>query len=133
MAFVDFQALKSRVRIDDAIPMLGLQMKQHGDQWRGVCPACRTTDERALVITPSKSVFYCQAAKKGGDLISLWSHIRGIGARDAAQEIADEIGTVPDNGTGTSNGTVLVSKDRVTVPQNQSREPTRPVLEPLDY
>ena len=46
--FVDFEVLKSRVRIEQTIGLLGLQMRQHGDQYRGPCPACKQGGDRAL-------------------------------------------------------------------------------------
>ena len=77
--FIDFQALKQNVKIEDAMALLGLKVSQHGDQMRGACPACKSGGDRALVITSSKSVFYCFAAGQGGDVIALISHIKGIG------------------------------------------------------
>ena len=56
MPFVDFAALKQRVRIEDVLPELGLEMKQHAGQWRGPCPACRSGGNRALVVTPDDDV-----------------------------------------------------------------------------
>lgn len=115
--FIDFQELKSRVRIEHVISMLGLQMKDHQGQHRGACPVCKSGGDRALVITEVKASFYCFAAKKGGDIISLVSHIRGIGQREAAEEIARHFG--------------LMDNTAPTVPQEQQkREPT---LSPLQY
>lgn len=116
--FLDFQSLKSHVRIEHVIPMLGLKMKDHQGQHRGACPVCKSGGDRALVITEVKASFYCFAAKKGGDVISLVSHIRGIGQREAAEEIARHFG-------------LLDEPTAPTVPQEQQkREPT---LSPLTY
>ena len=117
--YVDFQDLKSRVRIEHVIPMLGLKMKDHQGQHRGACPVCKSGGDRALVITEVKASFYCFAAKKGGDVISLVSHIRGIGQREAAEEIARHFGLLGDE-----KSTVP------TVPQEQKEGST---LSPLSY
>lgn len=37
---VDFQQLKSRMKIEQAVSLLDLDLKQKGDQMRGPCPAC---------------------------------------------------------------------------------------------
>ena len=101
MPFVDFAALKSRVRIENVAAMLALDIKPRGAQLRAPCPACRSGGERALVITPAKQVFYCFGARSGGDLIALVAHVRGCGANEAATLIAQHFGT----GTSTVPGT----------------------------
>lgn len=94
--FIDFAELKSRLTIDQVFPLLGLTLKQtNPDQWRSPCPACKSGGDRALVITKSKGAFFCFGSTKGGDLIALVSHIRGIGLKEAAQLIVEHTGTVP--------------------------------------
>ena len=85
---IDFNDLKSRVRIEDVVAMLGLTGTRQGDSWRGKCPACNSGGDRALAVTPSRQSYYCFAQKKGGDLIALTSHVRGVGVKQAAEEIA---------------------------------------------
>jgi len=53
-SFIDFAALKERISVEAAIPLLGLSLKQQNGQWRGPCPACKSGGDRALVVTPSK-------------------------------------------------------------------------------
>lgn len=92
---MDFQDIKARIRIEDAIPFLGLNLKRTTNgQLRGKCPACDSDNERALVVTPSKGA-YCFNEKRGGDLLWLVSHVKGIGVRQAAQELAAHFLTEP--------------------------------------
>jgi DNA primase len=131
--FLDFQQIKATVKIETLIAPLDLTMKQNGEQLRGACPACGGND-RSLVITPAKGMYYCFSAKKGGDVIALVSHVREIGARDAAEEIVSRYCTVQS--TGTSTGTVrhgTVPAD--TEPQSGSGEehPGNRTLQPLSY
>jgi hypothetical protein len=84
MPYVDFAALKQRLTIEKTADLLGLTLKQSGQTFRGPCPACASGGERALVITPSKQVWYCWAAHVGGDLIALTAHIRKSEAKEAA-------------------------------------------------
>ena len=75
--FVDFEALKARVKIDQTIPHR-LKMLRHGDQYRGQCPACKQGGDRALAINSAKQSYYCFSQRKGGDLIALVAHVRGM-------------------------------------------------------
>ncbi len=114
MPFIDFQALKSALTIEETVGLLGLEMKQAGNQLRGICPACGTTGGRELVVTPDKGAWFCFSEKKGGDLIALAAHIRNESVKDAAAFLADQIG-----GTNTSDRTVKVTS-------TSSQEPRQP-------
>jgi len=109
MAFLDFAALKQEVRIEDAIELLQLDMKQGNNQFRGKCPACKGSGPRSLVITPAKQAFYCFAESIGGDVIALV---------DAAGFLVQQ---VSHSETGSS-----------TVPQERIKEDARS-LQPLSY
>lgn len=121
MPFIDFQDLKERVAYADAISFLKLNLKRHGAQWRGRCPVCKSGGDRALVVTDGRG-FYCWAAKVGGDQINLAAHILGLSVKDAAQELAKMVGTVPVTGTVTVPG---------TVPESEARRHEK--LQPLAY
>jgi DNA primase len=125
MPFVDFAELKTRVSIEQALPVLGLNLLPHGGQYRGPCPVCKSGGDRALVVTPAKGLFYCFAAKIGGDVIALTAHIRGTTVKDAADELSRAFGIV-QNSTGT------VSKSRATAPQAQEAR-KQPAFDPEAY
>ena len=93
--FIDFREIKQRVSIEDAANLLNLTLKKASNQLRGVCPACGEGDERTLAITPSRNLFYCFSAKKGGDQLELVCHITGLEVQDAAQFLAPKEATVP--------------------------------------
>jgi DNA primase len=114
-AFIDFQALKERVKIEQVVQMLGLRMKGN-DQLRSACPACRSGGDRALAVNVSKGSYYCFADSKGGDLIALCAHVRGVSQREAAEEIAKSFG--------------------IGEPEKPAQRPSQPAtegLKPLDY
>lgn len=98
MAFVDFAAIKARISIAEAVQLLGLKMTGT-NQLRGPCPACQSGGDRALVVTPEKGAAYCFAARKGGDVLWLTSHVRSEPVKDAAAFLAGNNtsppGTVP--------------------------------------
>ncbi len=85
MSKIDFVKLKETVSILQAASLVELKLTQHGDAYRSPCPACQSGGERAIVITPAKKAYYCFAEKKGGDVIALVAHVRGIGQRAAAE------------------------------------------------
>jgi DNA primase len=83
-AFVDFAELKSRLKIEQVVSLLGLQGAYKGEQWRGPCTVCNAGGPRALAVNTAKQSYYCFTDKKGGDLIALTAHIRGESQKAAA-------------------------------------------------
>ena len=106
------------------MPLLGLNVSELSDQMRGPCPACKSGGDRALVITASKSVFYCFAAGEGGDVIALTSHIKGISMKEAAAFLASHLAK-PD--------ATPVSPPAATVPSTVPPENKKAGLSPLTY
>lgn len=117
--FVDFAELKRRVSIEQVARMLRLQTKQEGDRLRAPCPACQKGDDRAIVITPAKEVFYCHAIGMGGDCIRLAAHIREEPLPDAAAWIQAQLGepTVTGSSTVTGNSTPTVNSNATAEPR----------------
>jgi DNA primase len=93
--FLDFKAIKAAVFIEDAANLLKLTLKKSGAQFRAACPACRNDDERTIVLTPARGLFYCFDAKVGGDCLALVQHITGLEVQEAAQFLAPQEATVP--------------------------------------
>lgn len=135
--FIDFAELKTRVKIEDAVRELGLQMIQKGDQWRGECTGCKAGGPRALAVNTTKQSYYCFSEAKGGDIIALTAHIQGVSQRDAAAFLEKSFG----NSTQCTSAPVTVPAQR---PQPQPRkqgfdaeayaktlDPTHAALEPL--
>lgn len=91
MPYIDFRAIKEAVSIEAAAQLLNLDVKQSSKQLRGACPACQSDDQRSLAITPDKNVYFCHAAKTGGDVISLVGHILGLSMKDAAEWLQDTL------------------------------------------
>ena len=90
--FIDFQEIKQKHDIGDIADRLGLKLKKTGAQLRG--PSWNGEgDERAIVITPAKAVFYNFATQEGGDCIKLVSLVKGITPKEAAEWI---VGAEPE-------------------------------------
>lgn len=125
MAFVDFSALKEKVSFGKTIEVLGLEMKQSGNQWRSECPVCRSGGPRGLVITDGKG-YFCFADSKGGDQIALVAHILKLSVKDAASHLAQATG----NSTGTSN---TRTSPRQPLPESETAQGGTKTFMPLAY
>jgi DNA primase len=94
-AFIDFAQLKERVGIESVVSLLGIEMRRNGEQWRGPCPACKQGGHKALAVNTAKNKYFCFVERKGGDIIALAAHIRGISQREAAEYIDQSVGGSP--------------------------------------
>lgn len=124
---IDFAELKSRISISQAVQFLRLDLKQSGPAFRGPCPTCKAGGPRALVVTPSKQVFYCFSARKGGDQLTLVAHIRDCGVRQAAEELVSAFG----NGSG--NGSTVTSTGNTSVASPKPPEKPKSGFDPAAY
>lgn len=127
--FIDFAAIKEAVSFEKAVEYLGLEMTRHGQQYRGECPTCDTDNPRALVITPAKG-FYCFGDKRGGDVVGLVAHCKGIGQREAAQMMQRDL---MGNSTRTvQNRTSSRGKRTQEEPQARQNDSGMQALDHLD-
>jgi hypothetical protein len=127
--YIDFEKVEQLASIEQLAQMLNLETRRSGTQLRSPCPV--HGGDRSLAISPqvrsrrgSLGVFFCQEAKEGGDRIGLVAHCMELGQQDAAYFIEQQFGTGTVD-TGTVNSTVRKDRAHSTVPQNQTREPTR--------
>lgn len=100
---IDFSEVKRDHPIDRVAERLGLVLKPHGQQLRGTCFSGEGGD-RALVITPSKGVWYSHALKKGGDVIELVASAKNLAVRDAALWITGAVPEKTQTGSGPTAG-----------------------------
>lgn len=129
MPFIDFAELKSRVSMEETVARLGIKTTKSGNQLRAPCPSCKSGGDRALAITPAKSLFYCFAAQAGGDQIQLTSHVRNVSAKEAAEWLG---GTVQNSSvSGTSTGTV--SKEHAGLAPLDYLEHEHPAVEAVGF
>lgn len=85
MSFFNFDEIKANNPIDTVAERLGLNLSKSGSTLRGKCPVCESSGDRNLAITPTKGVYYCFTDGKGGDVIALVAHVKGIGVKEAAK------------------------------------------------
>ena len=89
--YIDFQAVKRLVTIEQAAAWLGLTLKNN----RCVCPV-NNGDKREMVFNIEKQVFNCFGCSVGGDVIQLVAHVQKSSLKDAALALEKEFrGYVP--------------------------------------
>jgi DNA primase len=92
---MDFQQIKAMVSLEKAAEFCGLELKRSGDAFRCACPQCLKGGDRGIVITPGKG-FYCFGVKKGGDVIAMVAHVKGIGQLAAASLLLENCMREPE-------------------------------------
>jgi hypothetical protein len=140
---VDFAKLKEQVPIQQAAELLGLDLVPDGQAFRCPCPQCQRGGDRAIVITPAKKAYYCFAEKKGGDCIALVAHVKGMGQRQAAEWLLEQLPQQRENIPRRGNSRDGVRKGKSTAalrliitdqlkPVNDNVV-ERPTHDPTDY
>jgi DNA primase len=97
MSFYNFEEIKAANAIGEVAERLGLNMNKSGASLRGKCPACESGGDRNLVVTPEKSVFFCFTQGKGGDVLQLVAHVKGITVKEAAEWLQGPASPKPGN------------------------------------
>jgi CHC2 zinc finger len=141
---MDFQEIKVAVSLEKAAESLGLQLKPSGGAFRCACPKCEGSD-RQLVITPGKG-WYCFNAKRGGDVIALVAHVKGIGQREAAAALVEQFLSKeqsPRSGNSTRHGArkgkntaairLIHSRQEKPANDDEPEEDAPPTRDPTDY
>ena len=68
--------------------LLGRPLKKAAaSEYVGPCPACRDGDDR-FGVNVKKQLWHCRHCGKGGDVIALVMHVKGVGFRDAVERLA---------------------------------------------
>ena len=86
------------VRIEELIARLGIEMKVHGEELRGICPIPAHKGEKktpSFYINPSKQVFNCFGCKAGGNIVRFAQVFNGLAEfqrKEAALWIIETMG-----------------------------------------
>jgi DNA primase len=108
---LDFAHLKRQLSMERVLDHLGLLAKLRGSgaQRRCTCPIHRGDARgKTFSVNLSENVFQCFEAKCGkkGDVIDLWSSVKGLSLREAALELVRtfHVEPSPRQGTEKRNG-----------------------------
>lgn len=69
------------VPLEELVARLGIEMKVHGDEMRGICPIPAHRGEKktpSFYINPSKQVFNCFGCKAGGNIVKFAQAFNGL-------------------------------------------------------
>lgn len=100
MPEIDYSTIKEMAakNHEKVFDLLGLQMKRtHPNQFRGPDPVCGRGGDRILVYSIQEQRWCCHSSvcspkgqrAKGGDLIYLTAHVKGIKQSEAAKLLRD--------------------------------------------
>lgn len=96
---IDFQEVKARIPIEDVAKVLLPDLKESkGEvhQFRASCPQCKAGGDRAIAVTPGRG-YFCNADKRGGDVIGFCAHVQGVSMRQAAEWLVDRFQLATQN------------------------------------
>ena len=74
------------VPLEELVARLGIDMKVHGDELRGICPIPAHRGEKktlSFYINPSKQVFNCFGCKAGGNIVKFAQAYNGFAPYEA--------------------------------------------------
>ena len=69
------------VRLEELVARLGIEMKVHGEELRGICPLPAHKGEKktlSFYVSPSKQVFNCFGCKAGGNIVKFAQAVNGL-------------------------------------------------------
>ena len=81
----EIERLKQEISLQRLVESHGIQLKQHGQDYIGLCPF-HDDKEPSLVITPKKNLWHCLGAcQTGGSVIDWVMQMEGISFRHAVE------------------------------------------------
>lgn len=109
--YIDFAHLKKQLSMARVVDHLGLRLRPSGkagpQQCRGPCPIHRGDGRgRTFSVHLGDSVFHCFDARcqAKGDIIDLWSRLKGLPLRDAALDLVETFNLQPAPDTEKRHG-----------------------------
>jgi DNA primase catalytic core len=74
----EIERIKREVSLQRLVEASGIELKRHGEHWKGLCPF-HDDHEPSLIVTPKKNVWHCMGAcNKGGNVIQWVMATRGV-------------------------------------------------------
>lgn len=127
--FIDFNAIKRDVRMEDVLSSYGIlgDFKLNKHQYRGCCPLHNGSNKRQFVINTRSDEWYCHGeCDEGGDIIQFVASYENMSNYDAAKKLHD--GFI--DGTPPVKKSKPIKKRKKAEMEPQSEPKT---LQPLTY
>jgi len=87
---VDVEALKEAVPIDVLVQAMGVELKQRGDEYKGLCPF-HDDHNPSMSVTPGKG-FFCHSCRAGGDQVAFIQESKGVDFKEAVKLLQEFAG-----------------------------------------
>lgn len=97
MRGVDFQEVRRRVRIEQALELLNFaesrRRTQGGDQLRGKCPFADCGRDDVFCVNLASQVWFCQKCRRGkkGTVLDLWAGVQQLRLYEAAIDLCKQL------------------------------------------
>lgn len=85
----DYNTLKEKVTIQQALDWLNIKLRRDGPNLRGSCPICHEGGDRVFKAFTSTNTFYCWSCKKSGTIIDLVAGVTECDQPTAGRKLED--------------------------------------------
>ena len=95
MPGVNFQLLREQIGMRNVLGLLRFEPRvQRGDQWRDACPVhgSRNPQSRSFSVNVRLGRYQCFVYGSSGNVLELWSAVRGVELYAAAVELCQLLG-----------------------------------------
>ncbi|GEM_PF-2345505 len=88
------EQIKARIPVTEVAAQAGVQLRQEGAEWAGLCPFHSDSDPSFKVYPADDGTqrFHCFGCDATGDVIDFWARYRGVSNQVALQELAERAG-----------------------------------------
>ena len=95
MPGVDFQTLRTEIRIEDVLNQIGfVPASQSADQLHGPCPVHGSTSpsSHSLSVNLKTGRYYCHKCQSHGNQLELWAAVHRLPIYEAAIDLCRALG-----------------------------------------
>ena len=93
----DLHAVRDRMQMPDLAQQLGIELRQSGGRWVGLCPfhSERSPSFGVSLKSGKGWVFHCFGCGAHGDVFDMWQRVRGGSLQEAVRALAGIAGMAP--------------------------------------
>ena len=106
--WVDFQAVKQAVTIEQVLGHYGIKLKRTGKELHGRCPIHQGKGDESFRANTEKNAFQCFSCQAKGNVLDFVAAMEKCSIRDAGLKLQEffglAIGQGPQSGTAVATG-----------------------------
>src|ERR1035437_339038 len=128
--WVDFQAIKQAVTIEQVLGRYGIKLKRTGKELHGRCPIHQGKGDDSFRANTEKNAFQCFSCQAKGNVLDFVAAMEKCSVRDAGLKLQDWFGLAAGNGAQAAapkpaaTGSQLAREKRA----GESRETNKPLM-----